>query len=174
MKFLKTIAIILAISSVLTGTVTYLLWASRQKQFRDWLPAKLEFDGAVTTADGNSILFGCFFGVYKLSDKTLADINRDKLKFFEDATKARAYKQYDYNMYNSYAKWQKTPIEYTDDNRSFGGGLECARREGVDESLAKKIEIAASSEGSFYTGHREGQLLVIPDLGIAVLSGDGG
>ncbi|AFY73923.1 hypothetical protein Syn7502_01890 [Synechococcus sp. PCC 7502] len=161
-------------SSVLVGTVSYLLWASRQKQFRDWLPAKLDFVGHITTADGNSILFGCFFGVYKLSDKTLAGINRDKLKFFEDATKARAHQQDDNSMYNSYEKWQKTPIEYTDSNTTFGAGIKCARSAGLDESLAKKIELAAFSEGSFYTGHPEGQLLVIPDLGIAVLSGAGG
>ncbi|AFY73921.1 hypothetical protein Syn7502_01888 [Synechococcus sp. PCC 7502] len=173
MKILKTTAIILTISSVLVGAFSLLKWSIRQKQFEDWLPAKLEFVGSITTADGNGIPFGCFFGVYKLSDKTLAGINRDKLKFFEDATKARAYKQYDYNMYNSYQKWQKTPIEYTNNNRTFGAGIECARSEGLDESLAKKIELAAFSEGSFYTGHPEGQLLVIPDLGIAVLSGVG-
>lgn len=170
MKILRTIVIILAISSVLAGVFSYLRWSIRQKEFTDWLPAKLEFVESITTADGNGILFGCFFGVYKLSDKTLAGVNRDNLKFFEDATKARAYKKRDYNMYNSYKKWQKTPIN----NGSFYAGLDCARREGLDESLAKKIELAVYSEGSFYTGHPEGQLIVIPNLGIAVLSGAGG
>lgn len=41
---------------------------------------------------------------------------------------------------------------------------------GLDKDLSKKINLAANTKGSYYTGHHEGQLLVIPNLGIVVYS----
>lgn len=150
-------------------------WFYRQNLFTDLLPRKIETIGSVSTADGN-ILDTCFFGVYKLSDSTLNKISREGLAFFDDATKSRGYfkeGRRSMGMYDVYSQWQQTPIQNTNDNRSFGSGLECALKKGYDENLVKKIELESYRVGAFYTGHREGQLVIFPSLGIAVLSGLG-
>jgi hypothetical protein len=67
----------------------------------------------------------------------------------------------------------KNPVQGQTGNRTFDVGLVCARDSGFDKSLLEKISIVSSSQVSFYTGQAEGQLIVIPSLGVAVLSGIG-
>jgi hypothetical protein len=175
-KLLKG-AIVLIIFFVITiPSFNVWFWFDRQNYYTGVLPTKLEISGSILTAGYGGLSEGCFFAVYKLSDKTLNSINQEGLTFFNNATKSRTHnvKENQFNMYHSYAEWQKTPISYTNKNGSFGSGLECAKQGNLEESLGKKIKLAANSEGSFYTGHREGQLVVIPSLGVAVISGAGG
>ncbi len=168
MKTLKNLAIAAGIILLLFTSCNVWYWLYAQSHYKKFLPAKLEISGSILEADSF-----CFFAVYKLSDQTLSSINQEGLTFFNNATKSRGslLKENPNGRYDIYERWQQTPIKYTDRNQAFGAGLSCAKQTGFDESLLEKISLASQSEGSFYTGHRQGQLVVIPSLGIAVISG---
>jgi hypothetical protein len=61
----------------------------------------------------------------------------------------------------SYAKWQQTPADIA------LGGLRCAP---IERALENSITTALSASGSYYTTSRKSELVVIPSLGLVVLS----
>lgn len=173
-KFLKGAMVLIIFFVITIPSFNVWFWFDRQKLYEELLPKKLEISGSISNIDSN-IFDTCFFAVYRLSDTTVNRINQEGLVFFDDAIRSRGYfYRRSMGMYDSYAQWQQSPIKNTDKNRTFGSGLNCAERLGFDKSLLKKIELASYERGSFYTGHREGQLVVMPSLGVAVISGAGG
>jgi hypothetical protein len=171
-KLLRAILLLILFVVIAIPSCNAWWWSYRQQEFTQLLPPKLEIVGSVLTASSEKT-GDCFFAVYKLSDKTLSSIKKEGLTFFSDATKSRAYDRNQRNYYHTYKPWQRTPLQYQDRNQSFWAGTNCARDAGFDESFRKKIVLLAFAEGSFYTGHSEGQLVVIPNMGIAVLAGIG-
>lgn len=150
-------------------------WLSSQDIGNGLLPEKIEVAGFVLSKEYFDLREGCGIRVFKLSKNTLAQINQQGLTFFNNATKARGYDpvKHRYNKYYSYEKWQETPVQESKENRNFSSGLMCANQLELDKSLLEKITLAANTKGSYYTGHYEGQLVVIPRLGIVVFSYSG-
>lgn len=153
----------------------WLYWLDNQNFSKGLLPEKIEVSSFVLSKEYFDLREGCGIRVFKLSKNTLDKINQQKLNFFKNATKARGYDadKHRYNKYYSYAQWQETPVQESKENKKFWSGLGCAKQLEMDESLSKKITLAASTKGSYYTGHYEGQLVVIPSLGIVVFSYNG-
>lgn len=149
-----------------------LYWFYNQNFSKALLPKKIEVSGFALIKEEFLITEGCGIKVFDLSKSTLDQINQQGLAFFEDATQARGYDpdKHRYNHYYSYTTWQETPIQESQKNKNFWVGLSCAKGLNLDESLYAKIKAAASTKGSYYTGHIEGQLIVIPSLGIVVFS----
>lgn len=152
-----------------------LYWLSSQDIGNGLLPEKIEVSGFVLSKEEFDFREGCGIRVFKLSKNTLAQINQQGLTFFKNATKARGYDpdKHRYDNYYSYEQWQETPVQESKENKNFWSGLSCADRLNLDKSLSEKITLAASTKGSYYTGHYEGQLVVIPRLGIVVFSYSG-
>jgi hypothetical protein len=148
-----------------------LYWKYSQNFYKGRLPEKLELSGSALILDESDLREGCGIIVFKLSEHTLDQINQKKLKFFNGLTKARDYYLNDnkYNHHYSYQEWKETPVEESSKNKHFWSGFSCAKRR-LDKNLSKNILLEANSKGSYYTGHSEGQLLVIPRIGIIVLS----
>jgi hypothetical protein len=145
----------------------YGLWELTNQNFsRNFIPKKIEvsFFGLI-----KEHLF-CGAKVFKISNNTLKQINQQGLSFFKDATRTREYDSDGEHYYSNYhyEAWQETPLQESTKNRYFWGGFDCAKDMGLDKELSEKIAVAANNKGSYYTGHYEGQLLVIPSLGIVV------
>jgi hypothetical protein len=151
-----------------------LYWKYSQSFYKGRLPEKLELSGSALILDEFGLREGCGIVVFKLSEHALNQINHKELKFFDGLTKARDYHLKDnrYNHHYSYQEWKETPVEESSENKNFWFGFKCAERR-LDKNLSKNIVLGASSKGSYYTGHSEGQLLVIPRIGIIVLSYSG-
>lgn len=166
---LKAIAILFIFS---IGSCYGLYWSYSQNFSKELLPEKIEVTGFALFKEDFGLREGCGVKVFELSKHTLDKINQQGLAFFKNATKARGYdpKKHRYNKYYSYEQWQETPVQESKENRNFWAGLSCAKRLGLEKSLSKKIASAASTKGSYYTGHYEGQLVVIPSLGLVVFS----
>jgi hypothetical protein len=133
------------------------------------LPKGLEISGSVIPKDQSSLTGGCGIVIFKLSKNTLNKIAHQKLSFFKDLTKAKDSSLDKHNLHYSYSDWQETPLQETRENKNFGLGLSCSKLK-LDEDLYKRIDLGAKTKGSYYTGHQEGQIVVIPSMGIAVLS----
>ena len=149
-----------------------LYWLDSQNFSKGLLPEKIEVSGSVLIKEEFLITEGCGIKVFDLSKNTLYQINQQGLSFFKNATKARGYdlNKHRHNHYYSYEQWQETPVQESKENKNFWWGLRCAKGLNLDKSLSEKITLAASTKGSYYTGHYEGQLVVIPSLGIVVFS----
>lgn len=140
-----------------------------QSFYQGLLPEGLEISGSAIPKDESALTGGCGIVIFKLSNNTLSKISHKKLSFLKELTKARDYNSDKYNLHYSYSDWQETPLQETNENKNFGLGLSCSRSK-LDENLYKRINLGARTTGSYYTGHQEGQIVVIPSLGIAVLS----
>lgn len=152
-----------------------LYWLDSQNFSKGLLPEKIEVSGSVLIKEEFLIREGCGIKVFKVSKNTLTQINQQGLTFFKNTTKARGYDldKHRYNHYYSYEQWQETPVQESEENRNFWAGLSCAEGLNLDKPLSEKIALAANTKGSYYTGHDEGQLVVIPRLGIVIFSYSG-
>lgn len=168
-KLIKVI-ILIFIFTIISCYCLY--WLYNQNFNKELLPEKIEVSSFVLSKEDFDLREGCGIKVFKLSKNTLDKINQQGLSFFKNATKARGYDldKHRYNHYYSYKQWQETPVQESKENKNFWSGLRCAKGLNLDKSLSKKITLAANTKGSYYTGHYEGQLVVIPSLGIVVFS----
>lgn len=141
-----------------------------QSFYKGFLPKDLEISGPVLPKDEMvGLTGGCGIVIFRLSENTLNKVSQRKLSFLKDLTKARNYDLDKYNSHYSYVEWQETPLQQSNNNKNFWMGLSCSKSK-LDEDLYKKIDLGAKTKGSYYTGYSEGELIVIPSLGIAVLS----
>ena len=133
--------------------------------FTEILPAPIEVSYPLSMGQESGIVMkGCGVAVFKLSESTLAEIEREGLDFLNRATISRGYN----DPYYQFEQWSETPVPQ--DWVSEGAWFMCAV---PNESLVKKIIKAAKESGSYYTKKREGELMVIPSLGYVVLSYNG-
>ena len=153
--------------------VLYVVPAAKATNFYEKaLPPQLRTSGFVTSGSDYG-LFGfltlsreaCGAVVFELSSETIAEIRRDGLSFFREATQGRGYPG---SAYYHYQAWQQTPVPAS----WFGDGavsasLHCA---GFGRELRRRIGEGSRRGGSFYTTMSEAQLIVLPDEGIIVLT----
>ena len=100
--------------------------------------------------------------IFKLSDNTLAQIDKHGLAYFSSATLGR-----DLDGYHKYQDWRTAPP--TDGARLLRGE-QCASNL---LPIWDEIRQAAYREGAYYTVGIEQDLVVIPRLGVLVFSFNG-
>jgi len=140
--------------------------------FVGMLPAALHTTGLATVGNdatlahhlGLALYKPCGGATFSLTRGTLAAIERDGLAFFDTARQPR---RLDYpRPLDEYAPWRETPVpeQWTDNGMWLG--LYCMGW----ASSRHDIYLTARVRGSYYTTMRNMQLLVIPKLGLAVLT----
>lgn len=110
------------------------------------------------------IMSGCGVAVFKLSKSTVVDIEKDSLALLNRATQSRGFD----TPYYTFKQWTETPVP--PNWVSEGAWFMCSV---PNKTLTKEIIKAAKEPGSYYTTKPEGELLVIPSLGYAVISYNG-
>ncbi|WP_156820220.1 hypothetical protein [Synechococcus sp. PCC 7336] len=133
------------------------------------LPEKIEVSDVYRNKISSGISEGCGAVIFTLTEEILEEINNQGLIFFNDATRARGSTRSN-SRYYLYQRWQGTPLKQSANNTNFWAGMSCAKNLGLEESLYEEIVLAMRTTGSYYTGHYEGQLVVIPRLGLVVFS----
>jgi len=109
---------------------------------------------------------GCGLRVHRISDQTAQRIRAEGLSFLSKAKTGR-----DGGRYYNYGPWSATPPGH---HELVLRGLACVPLENPNEAvLAKAIEHATNSSGSFYATGREYDIVVIPSLGVVVVSFSG-
>ena len=144
------------------------------------LPSQIKITYPVSIGDESGFREGCGVAVFKVSDETIEDIQKNGLKFFDGATQGRGFpkpkeplsfsdhkKLSDYS-YHTYETWKETPVP--PNWVSEGSWFMCSV---IRHDVAREIIKAAKLPGSFYTTKREGELVVIPSLGYIVFSYNG-
>jgi hypothetical protein len=154
-----------------------LAWRYFESEFyKRALPSQIAVSGFATIgSDLNRLVAlvpmrheGCGGALFRLSDATRASIAREGIAFFRAARQGRGYPDgHPDHHYYSYAEWRETPATDSLDRNSAWLGLGCM---GLDGETSAKIDAAARQSGSYFTTMREAVLLVIPGLGIAVVS----
>jgi hypothetical protein len=104
----------------------------------------------------------CGLAIFKISDPTVSRINSERLKFFENATKARILHKHEYNHYSA---WSETPVPEGWYNE--GSWFYCGEHE-----LLGNIITAGKKTGSYYSASVNGEtkFIVVPSLGVIVYS----
>ena len=139
------------------------------------LPSQFKITYPVSIGDEWGFREGCGVAVFKISDETIEDIQKNGLNFFDGATQARgltkpkeslssSVRLSDYS-YHTFKTWQETPVP--PDWLNEGSWFMCSV---IRDDVAREIVKAAKLPGSFYTTMHEGELVVIPSLGYIVLS----
>jgi hypothetical protein len=131
--------------------------------FKDMLPAKLEVESTLyAQRDGFK---PCGAALFRLSDKTVKQINEQGLAFFKDVNVAR---HPIYDASNRFKEWKKTPytqIEFS--NGPFIGGG-CMKNWG--EQMNRKLYEAAKSDSNYRAiGISGPSILVIPSEKIVLI-----
>ncbi|WP_019143342.1 hypothetical protein [Noviherbaspirillum massiliense] len=126
------------------------------------LPEQLEVTYPVSINEEGGFMEGCSVAVFKLSDKTVQAVRKNGLTFFAAATQARGYPD---EIYYQYDKWNETPVPEIWTRE--GSWMMCPD---MSNTMHSQIVKAAQRNGAYYTHTDEGQLIVIPSLGIVVFS----
>jgi hypothetical protein len=131
------------------------------------VPVLLEISTEVLTVDEVAgFSEGCGVRVHRISDQSLQKLRASGLSFFESVRTGR-----DGGKYFRYSAWKATPPSKED---RLLRGLRCADPSSPMEGvLFKAIEHAAYSPGAYYAVGYEYDILVVPQLGIVVVSFSG-
>ena len=133
--------------------------------FTKILPAQIEVTYPLSLGTESGLIReGCGVAVFKVSQRTLQEIQSGGLTFLNSATKSRGYS----DPYHQFELWQESPAPLNWVRN--GTWFMCSQPE---KTLSDEIIKAAKRRGSYYTTKPEGQLFIIPSLGYVVLSYSG-
>lgn len=167
----KTIVLFLVFVLVFTW-LFYVL--KKERDLKKVLPKEIEVSKIISTHEKIGLGQGCGIIIYKISQHTIDQINQQGLNFFENSKVARGSESSEkQSPYYFYQDWRKTPIQENKNNKNFWSGLSCANQQNLNKSLFEKIIQEATAGNSYYTGHYEGQLVVIPSMQIAIFTYSG-
>lgn len=131
------------------------------------VPASLQITEIVVMGGDSDVREGCGAVVFRLPQHVIARINSIGLLALAEAREARDHRN---EHFFTFGEWKETPYVITGEGTTLRDrwllGFECAK-------LDKKfdgIQYALSRGGSFYATSSESALIVIPELGLAVLS----
>jgi hypothetical protein len=133
--------------------------------YRDSIPDDLELEEVVFQDGQSGIREGCGTAIFRLSDKTLSYVRSEGLAFLQSARSGRKGR-FDQPP-KQYQTWKVTPTgkgEYI-----FQG---CSNQDESPKVLSEAMR-AANKDGAYYTRGHEIDLVIIPSLGILVLSHNG-
>jgi hypothetical protein len=148
---------------LILATISYSLYNILQRK-NDILPNGIE--SSVVLIEDTDIVRGCGVLIFALSQDSLDEIREKKLLFFNKSVISHSKKHY--------GKWKETPFEEenTSENLSFNrfnSGLKCAKSK-IFAQYSSQIQSKVKSNGSYYSEHNEGRILVDPDNSLVVYS----
>ena len=137
------------------------------KIYKDALPPQFEIRSLIYHDGKSGLREGCGAAIFKLSEKTVNEINEQGIEFFKDATHGRVERSKE--TYRAYKPWQATPAGFEAERDNLLRGSPC-----IDNPppIWTEIENATRGGGFFTTGH-EIDILVVPKLGVIVFSHNG-
>lgn len=139
--------------------------------YRGIIPAAIEIDGTVLIDGQSGFREGCGVAIFKLTDPALARIRSSGLAAVAAAHEPRDHPEVHHSIFG---EWRETPYATTGDGLTLAdrwlNGLSCAS---MDQNLSQGIDRALNTRGSFYSTSQESGLIVIPALGLVVLSYEG-
>ena len=136
-------------------------------KFKGLIPENIEV--IKTLEIGDNVL--CRTAIFELSQSTIDNIQRNSLNTLADSKHARDYKDDRERLYNyyTYGSWKETPFPILNN--------ELAIREtwpsvcgSSDRNLSHKINNSLKVPGSYYAVIPDGGLIVIPNLGLAIIT----
>jgi hypothetical protein len=168
MKLSRIVPVVL-VAFVAMAYIGFRVWET--SWYKGMVPAAIAIKSTVLIDGQSGIREGCGVAIFKLSDSTLARIRSSGLAAVAEAHEAREHPG---AYYFTFGEWQETPYVSTGDGLTrkdrWLSGLGCAD---MDEGLRQNIDKATRSRGSFYATREEAGLIVIPALGLVVLSYEG-
>lgn len=129
--------------------------------FRSILPEQIAVTGPVSIGEEGGIREGCGVAVFRLSTSTRKAIEAEGLEFFEGVDQSRGYSDH----YHSFSAWKESPVP-----QEWGGDGSMFMCSVISPRLARKIQEAARLPGAYYATKHEGQLYVLPSIGLVVFS----
>lgn len=134
--------------------------------YKDSIPLQLELDHLVYHDEESDLRESCGVAVFKLSEKTLSQVNEQSLAFLATATLGR-----DGDNYHQYDAWRATPepgISMRESKLLRGGHC-------IDNPPAiwGEIEKATYEGSAYFTTGSEQDLVIVPRLGVIVFSHNG-
>jgi hypothetical protein len=110
----------------------------------------------------------CGGALFYLAHATRDAIEKQGIAYFADALQGRGYPEGSRRaFYYHYETWKETPVPHDWVSEGMWVGLHCMD---LQKDLARQIVDAAKVPGSYFTTKDEGQLLVIPSLGLVVFT----
>ena len=134
--------------------------------YKNAIPEKIEIESVIFHDGISDFREGCGMAIFKISKKSISDMQKGGLAYFENATIGR-----NGDDYNSYKKWKRTLFIDSHNDRIFRG-VHCVKESDLP-LVWRQIEKEAIGNGSFFTTGSEQDLLVIPNLGVIVFSFNG-
>ena len=134
--------------------------------YKNAIPEKIEIESVIFHDGISDFREGCGMAIFKISKKSISDMQKGGLAYFENATIGR-----NGDDYNAYKKWKRTLFIDRDNDRIFRG-VHCVKESDLP-LVWRQIEKEAIGNGSFFTTGSEQDLLVIPNLGVIVFSFNG-
>ena len=133
-------------------------YESSRLYFEEIIPVEFAITDTLLTHDEGT----CGLAIFKISDSTLTKIDSYKLKFFDNATRARVFHKYGINHYLA---WRETPVP-----NGLGGERVWFACGG--NKLVSDIVEAGKRTGSYYstTVNGEAIFIVAPSLGVIAYS----
>jgi hypothetical protein len=169
---MSTLRAILKSVGVLLVAGWFIVTVWETQFYEQALPAELETWGPATTGSDAHWWYvlvparweACGGAIFHMTPATIEKINAQGLEFFSNAIQGRGYLTGRLKYY--YKPWAETPVPlgWTGDG-VWSIGLHC-----IGTSRARQIAAAAKEPGSYYTQKDEAELLVIPKLGLIVLT----
>ncbi len=156
---------------VLCNAALWVVETSKFDHYRSYLPQKMEVDKDVFVGSQmGGFVEGCGVAVFHLSATSLKEIATNPLGFLNSHTSPR-------NGKHPYGQWVETSTNVNQPslfnhvaNSEEVTGPNCVN---VPTGLKRSILSATTSPGSYFSGlNRNTELLVIPDVGLAVFSHD--
>ncbi len=135
--------------------------------FKGLIPENIEVTKAIETS-GDGL---CGVAIFDLSKSTIDNIKKSSLNAFTESKHGRDHhddheRLYDYYTYSS---WKETPYPVPRDELVLEK-IWPSVCSSSDRSMRKKIEGSLNVTGSYYATFREGGLIIIPNLGLAVVT----
>ncbi len=131
--------------------------------FKDMLPAKLEVESTLYANRNEEVTCGA--ALFRLSDKTIQQINEQGLAFFKGVNVAR---HPIFTGTNRFKEWKKTPFSQEEvlNGPFIGGGC----MQSWDKHINKTLYEAAKSDGNYRAiGISGPSILVIPSEKIVLI-----
>jgi len=167
MRFIRLA--LLAFAAIALGTCLAFR-SSERSWYEGLLPLGVKVESILALDTVSGIREGCGAVIFELDPEAVRSFRRDGLSALADARQARDHSE----PYFSFEEWSETPYRESGNGTTLKdrwlGGLDCAA---LNPDLAKTIDEALRSKGSFFSRSEESGLIILPAAGIVVLSFDG-
>lgn len=135
--------------------------------YKKAIPAQIEIDKVLKIKSESGFRDGCGGVIFKISDSTKNEVLKNGLNFLDKDLYGRGYKGQKDQYYYTYESWVETPVTIKE---GIASGLNCLLQKPNhiedDSEFAPIVRNAVKQKGSYYTKKEEGELLLIPSVGL--------